>query len=424
MPFVANTPEALLDRADSKNPNSTCRGITGNGRPCRRPVAAAASASLSPPSRRRPVTPDPRDEALYCWQHKDQAILSTRSSPGPRATATPILEGRTSLDTLADRLGLVELQQEKPKRKPAKNQQGAGGRNNGAPRPQKTKPKKSQLSCCFCFSIPLEEANEQPAPSRPQPRPVQDTSAPLPNSVRRSKQSAASLPQHLSPSQVSAARKSRASRQSNASQTAQLKDLIPDTLDMTTTSALMAELARPYVGSEEAGFIYMFWLTPESEAAPPVAAAQSLLAPPASPRASSRSRRASDVVSSFANHSGATDAKTMMLKIGRAANVHRRMNQWQRQCGYAIEMLRFYPYVPGGSDSSSGAVPRMTPHAHRVERLVHIELAGMGLRANMGTCDACGREHREWFEVTATRDGIRKVDDVIRRWIEWDEASV
>lgn len=113
-----------------------------------------------------------------------------------------------------------------------------------------------------------------------------------------------------------------------------------------------------------------------------------------------------------------------MLKIGRAANVQRRMNQWQRQCGYAIEMLRYYPYVPGASDSSSGAVPRMTPHAHRVERLIHIELAGMGLRATMDKCSACGRDHREWFEVSASREGIRKVDDVIRKWIEWDEVNV
>lgn len=98
------------------------------------------------------------------------------------------------------------------------------------------------------------------------------------------------------------------------------------------------------------------------------------------------------------------------------------MNQWQRQCGYDLEMLRYYPYVPGtgtgSASSSSNSTPRTTPHCKRVERLIHIELAGMGMRANMETCEACGRDHREWFEVEATRSGVRKVDDVVRRWVE------
>jgi hypothetical protein len=111
----------------------------------------------------------------------------------------------------------------------------------------------------------------------------------------------------------------------------------------------------------------------------------------------------------------------MLLKIGRAANVQRRLNQWQRQCGHEVEILRYYPYLPG-SQESSGVVPHMTQHVHRVERLVHIELAGMGLKKDAEKCDACGREHREWFEVEATREGIKAVDGVIRRWIEWDET--
>lgn len=84
-------------------------------------------------------------------------------------------------------------------------------------------------------------------------------------------------------------------------------------------------------------------------------------------------------------------------------------------------MLRYYPYL-AGSQESSGAVPHMTPHVKRVERLVHIELSGMGLRKDNGKCEACGREHREWFEVEATREGVKAVDRVIRRWVEWDET--
>ncbi|KAF4967470.1 hypothetical protein FSARC_4993 [Fusarium sarcochroum] len=408
MPFVANTPESYLSRADSKNVSGTCRGITSNGRPCRRGVA-----QLTPKTdkRGRPLTPDPRDESLYCWQHREQANMSAHSSPGPRATATPILEGRTSLDTLADRLGLVELQEKKKHRR---DRVDTGGRRPTAPKP-KPKPKQS-LSCCFCFSVPLEDALE-PRPARPQPRPVQRTSVSVPPPKRSSKQ-------YLASSQnTSVAKSSRRSRTSTASQTAQIKDFIPDSLDASAASALMAELARPFNNSEEPGFIYMFWLTPTSSSAsaPPVDAARSLLSPP-SPNRPPRSRRASNVVSSFAAADPSTGRSTMLLKIGRAANVQRRLNQWQRQCGHEVEMLRYYPYLPG-SQESSGVVPHMTPHVQRVERLVHIELAGMGLKADGGKCEACGREHREWFAVEATRDGVKAVDRVIRRWIEWDEMN-
>lgn len=362
--------------------------------------------------------------------------MSAHSSPGPRATATPILEEhRTSLDTLADRLGLVDLQ-EKGKKGQKKNSgrpsQGySGGR---PPRPAARPPKQQQkpkpkLECCFCFSIPLDEVASDPVPARPQPRPVQ-----RPQTTAGPRKSSQSRPAVASPS--------KSSRKSTASHTARLKDLIPDTLDATTASALMAELARPYVDSEEAGYIYMFWLAPVPTASSslrsrsgggagaPVDAARDLLAPP-SP--TPRSRRASDVVYSYADSTrgdkSSSGKKAMVLKIGRAANVQRRMNQWQRQCGRDVEVLRYYPYSPSVSSTSSNSnstlvPPRMTPHAHRVERLIHIELSGMGLKADRGTCDACGREHREWFEVDATRAAVREVDGVIRRWVEWDEGNV
>ena len=440
MPFVANTPESLLGRADSKNPNSTCRGLTASGRPCRRPVTAAnayAGASLFPPSR-RPRTPYPRDESLYCWQHKEQASLSAHSSPGPRATATPILEEggrRTSLDTLTDRLGLVELAEKEKhgKYKHGRKQNGyshaPGSSISQASRPPKKKHEKkpSQLQFCFCFTIPIEETNDSSPPPRPQPQPIQPASASAPNLGRKSKQS------HL---KVSTASPAKSSRKSTASQTARLKDLIPNDLDTVTASALLSELAKPYTEAEEPGYIYMFWLTPDATAptasstrsrggVAPADAARDLLAPP-SP--SPRSRRASDVVASYADthrtrgSGGSATKKTMVLKIGRAANVQRRMNQWQRQCGRDVEVLRYYPYSPSSTDPVTPTPPpRPAPHAKRVERLVHIELAGRGLKADSGMCDACGREHREWFEIEASRAAVREVDGVIRRWVEWDE---
>ncbi|UZP34763.1 hypothetical protein NXS19_002579 [Fusarium pseudograminearum] len=338
--------------------------------------------------RRRPVAPDPRDEGSYCWQHREQANISAQSSPGPRPTATPILEGRTSLDTLTDRLGLVDLNEKK--------------HGNGRLNSSKPQSKKSSLLCCFCFSVPEEDEELE----RPQPHPVQHTSN-----------------QGLAPQAVSGGRSSRKSRKSTSSRTATIKDFIPDTLDTTTASALMTEMSRPFGSGEEPGFIYMFWLTPmtQSKSAAPVDAARSLLAPP-SPNNQSRSRSASNAVRNYAASDPNSSKNTMLLKIGRAANVQRRLNEWQRQCGREVELLRYYPYIPG-SQESSGVVPHMTQHVHRVERLVHLELSGMGFKADAGKCAACGREHREWFEVQATRDGIKAVDDIIRRWIEWDETN-
>ncbi|CAG9993985.1 unnamed protein product [Clonostachys byssicola] len=396
MAFIPNTPESSFDRSDSLDPNATCRGITTSGKPCRRPIPNA-QPSPSRHGKRRPQTPDPRDENSYCWQHKDQASMSAHSSPGPRGTATPILQHqRTSLDTLADRLGLIDLQDKKKRKSDKTQQQDSGYRPS--------KPQKQKASFCCCFGT-VEEPSKSAVPVRPQPRPVQKQSASVP----------------------SAQKKSKSSRKSGASFVSQAKDLIPDSLDPTTASALMTELARPYVDSDQAGYIYMFWLTPTSSSgsmAVPGDAARDLLAPP-SP--TPRSRRASDVVNSYADKNESKAApgaggKPMVLKIGRAANVHRRMVQWQRQCGRDVEVLRYYPYSPSASGSVTS--PRPTPHAHRVERLIHIELAGMGLRADLGTCDACGREHREWFQVEATRAAVRKVDGIIRKWVEWDERNV
>lgn len=113
--------------------------------------------------------------------------------------------------------------------------------------------------------------------------------------------------------------------------------------------------------------------------------------------------------------------KKILLKIGRATNVQRRLNEWNRQCGYNLSLIRYYPYVPSGTPSSE---PRKVPHSHKVERLVHLELDGLGLRvAEREKCEACGKEHKEWFEVDASRKAVEEVDDIIRRWADWDETQ-
>jgi hypothetical protein len=212
--------------------------------------------------------------------------------------------------------------------------------------------------------------------------------------------------------------------------------LIPPDTSPQTASQLLAELAKPVSAQDEPGYIYIFWLTPESQpATPPAEAARSLLAPPSTPTRSRGGRRPSDVLASFATTDDDQNKKTkkILLKIGRATNVQRRLNEWQRQCGYNLSLIRYYPYIPSSTGSPSpnpgrggddGEItPRKMPHSHKVERLVHLELAGRGLRvADREKCGACGREHREWFEVEASREGVRGVDEVVRRWVEWDEG--
>lgn len=60
------------------------------------------------------------------------------------------------------------------------------------------------------------------------------------------------------------------------------------------------------------------------------------------------------------------------------------------------------------------------PHVHRVERLIHLELAGLRAR-DLGRCGECGKEHREWFEVEAAKEALRRVDECVRRWVLWGE---
>lgn len=56
----------------------------------------------------------------------------------------------------------------------------------------------------------------------------------------------------------------------------------------------------------------------------------------------------------------------------------------------------------------------------RVERLIHLEL---GEQRVVKKCEACGKEHREWFEVEASREGVKKVDEVVKRWVDWAERT-
>ncbi|OJD15192.1 hypothetical protein AJ78_04523 [Emergomyces pasteurianus Ep9510] len=253
-----------------------------------------------------------------------------------------------------------------------------------------------------------------PQPSTPVPRP------------RTSSQS-------LSPSPGRFHRPSlQGSPASTQSHTDSLLSWIPNTLSPRTTSALLKELSEPISDADEPGYIYMCWVTPQMQtASPPPAELASSLIPTSSDSGVRRKQRTSDIMRSAGiapnkvhdpQLNDATD--TIILKIGRSANVHRRMNQWKDQCAHNLTLMRYYPHVPSSSSVHPGAPipPRKVPHTHRVERLVHLELADRSVKLQ-GPCRCCGRKHKEWFEIRAEREQLKIVDECVQRWVRWSEMT-
>lgn len=497
MTFAARTPEALLPRSDSKNPATTCRGITAAGRPCRRALASSPQTSPSPsPSRGSGVLAILDEEhaaAFFCYHHKDQAeqlVAKNRQ----RTSLHPLKE-RSSLDTLAERVGILDIDEDvpEPQRRHHRRHRTDGPRTKRRdtlpsgwnqmqsplmsvpddmvqhrPRPngydQKQSKQGSNLkfswSCCL---QPDSEEDDEPRPrvsQRPQRpsgngRPSVNVSqyAPQPEMQPTSHSSPPKTPTRPSMPPPVPGRPSLGSLPTH-SQTQNLLSLIPSSLSPQTTSLLLNELSRPISPADDTGYIYIFWLTPESEdSTPDDETASSLLdddyeeneygglypslKPTRAQKTNQTLQRYASVrhVSTYASNRSQPsrtppqppEQRTILLKIGRAANVHRRMSQWTKQCGQNITLIRYYPYTPSNpkahalSTSHSLIAGRKVPHVHRVERLIHLELAEK--RVMKPECQACGREHREWFEIEANRDGLKSVDEVVRRWVEWAERQ-
>lgn len=417
MPQIANTPESLLPRSDSRNPATTCRGITTQGRPCRRALAASKhSASLSTHWGRGAKHEIPDPTALYCWQHKEQAAPST---PQYDDAVKP----RTSIDTLMDRLGVLDIKDEQPAPQKARQGRRATQRNVD----EKRRPPPKATFCCFEIVDDESDKDERPfKPTRPVPKLSQPTLVP-----------GQRVP-------------SRPSRKSSSPQTQSLISWIPSTLPPQTTSLLLTELAKPISSADEEGYIYMFWLTPQSATSkanthrPLPRDIASSLVPPAGghlrpapqPRSISDAIRLAQDLNALTSNPTPTTPGTIRLKIGRTGNVHRRLTEWTRQCSHDLTLIRYYPYTPSiparkgparrdgrNTGSESHALPgRKVPHVRRVERLIHLELAGLRVR-DLGRCCECGQEHREWFEVEAAKEALRRVDECVRRWVSWGESN-
>ncbi|KAG2075881.1 hypothetical protein BDR04DRAFT_1090645 [Suillus decipiens] len=150
----------------------------------------------------------------------------------------------------------------------------------------------------------------------------------------------------------------------------------------------------------------------------------------------------------------------IQLKVGRAVNLTKRLDQWGKQCGSKVPIVR--GWWPGtvedesDDDGTNGSLltgniraGQPGPLCHRVERLVHIELAdlvvhtpyldpkfpkvdksdispstsGSPKKATMKPCLDCGAIHREIFAFPRPEKGRYKgrewellVKPVIEKW--------
>jgi hypothetical protein len=471
MPHYDNTPESILPRSDSRNPVSTCSGITVSGKPCRRSLAA--STRSAPSGRVAAMLKGEAGQrldaaAFYCWQHKNQVPQDVYDvAKSHQADPVPLSE-RTSIDTLVERLGILNIdtsQRVPRKQAPAKRQKKQYHEINRPP------PGKSGSFCCFRVVVDAPESlppsrpvsssrynaqGKQPIAPRPpinQQRPVfirasnsggshiiQNRPVPLTPQRWPNASSPPSSRHSLSPYQTptkpgytsTPSRPSLPSTSaSSSSQTKPLLSLIPPHLSPQTTALLLTELAKPISDADEEGYIYIFWVTPQSanatENLPQREIASNLLPSPHS-RRTSDALRAAKGVDPRSRGSGSQPG-TIRLKIGRTSNVHRRLNEWSKQCSHNLTLVRYYPYTASSPSPSPARTPgsnashehgRRAPHVHRVERLIHIELADQRVKGQ-GPCTECGKGHREWFEFEATKEALRLVDECVRRWVSWGE---
>lgn len=79
----------------------------------------------------------------------------------------------------------------------------------------------------------------------------------------------------------------------------------------------------------------------------------------------------------------------IQLKVGRAVNLAKRLDQWDKQCGSKVQIPRgWWPGTVEDDDGTAGSLLKGNikagdpgPFCHRVERLVHIELTDLSLHA-------------------------------------------
>ena len=184
-----------------------------------------------------------------------------------------------------------------------------------------------------------------------------------------------------------------------------------------TYAKLLTAMSEAPSKTDSPGYIYIFWQTEVEQTEDETSAVATIISAPTMDRG--LQRQETILQRRFFQTSAnarlpETEKRTIFLKIGRAVNVHQRMNQWKKQCEYEISLLRSYPY-----DSKGRVSLKQVPNVVKVERLIHLHLEMLGQRVTK-QC-RCGTEHKEWFEVDATPRGVRDIDEIVRRWVRWSE---
>jgi hypothetical protein len=140
------------------------------------------------------------------------------------------------------------------------------------------------------------------------------------------------------------------------------KDWIPDYLQPDTQVALRVEMSKPHSASDVPGYIYTFEI------------------------------RGSDTFPLAPTRLSATSpdpdsSGEIKLKVGRAVNLVKRIDQWGKQCGSKEQVLR--GWWPDEEDNAAGGslvkgrvkAGQKGSYCHRLERLVHLELADLSIHA-------------------------------------------
>ncbi|EIM90304.1 uncharacterized protein STEHIDRAFT_51994 [Stereum hirsutum FP-91666 SS1] len=209
-------------------------------------------------------------------------------------------------------------------------------------------------------------------------------------------------------------------------------DWIPDYLQPGTQASLRAEMEKARSHTDEPGYIYTFEILDPDE------------------------------------------TEVIHLKVGRANNLNRRMDQWGKQCGSKEQIVR--GWWPGGIVHDEASLMKGTIKAgekgawcHRLERLVHLELADLATntpylhagfpgkgkakatasgsgstsgngdgkdkdkgkkgKKDINRCPDCGTAHKEIFSFVRAKKGTYKdkewdliVKPVIEKWGAFVEA--
>ncbi|EMD34427.1 hypothetical protein CERSUDRAFT_117298 [Gelatoporia subvermispora B] len=145
------------------------------------------------------------------------------------------------------------------------------------------------------------------------------------------------------------------------------------------------------------------------------------------------------------------NTKEIHLKVGRTVKLNKRLDEWSKQCGSKEQVLRGWWPGTVEADNGSHLRGRVLPGdpglwCHRVERLVHLELADLALNApylepefpnvpaegrdstsparpRRKPCSDCGAMHKEIFSFPRPESGRYKdqvweliVQPVIDKW--------